>query len=66
MTSNTSELNFQKTLPKHVKRRMEVMKGSKKKNLSKYEYRNRKLEEKYEEKLLNPLTEMVETISISK
>ncbi|WP_157082546.1 hypothetical protein [Methanobrevibacter cuticularis] len=28
-TSNISELNFQKTLPKHVKRRMREIKGSK-------------------------------------
>ena len=59
MTSNTSELNFQKALPKHVKRRMRVMGGSEKRIYLKYEYRNRKLEEKYEEKLSNDLMEMV-------
>jgi len=59
MTSNKSEINFQKTLPKHVKRRMRIMEGSKKRIYLKYEYRNKKLEKKYEEKLFNDLMEMV-------
>ena len=36
MTSKTSELNFQKTLLKHVKRRMRVMEGSEKRIYLKY------------------------------
>ena len=59
MTSNKSEINFQKTLPKHVKRRMRTMEGSKKRIYLKYEYRNKKLEKKYEEKLFNDLVETV-------
>ena len=46
MTSNPSELNFQKALPKHVKRRMRIIEGSEKRIYLKYEYRIKKLEEK--------------------
>jgi hypothetical protein len=59
MTSNTSELNFQKTLPKHVKRRMRIKEGSIKRIYLKNEYRNKKLKKEEEEKEFNPLMEMV-------
>ena len=44
MTSNTSKLNFQKSMPKHVKRRMGEEDGALKRIYLKNEYRNRKLE----------------------
>ena len=59
MTSNTSELNFQKTLPKHVKRRMRIIKGSEKRIYLKYEYKNNKLEKEFDEKIFKDLIEMV-------
>jgi hypothetical protein len=59
MTSNVSELNFQKTLPKHVKRRMRIIEGSEKRIYLKNEYRNKKLKRKTEEKGFNYLMEMV-------
>jgi len=59
MNSKTSELNFQKTLLKQVKRRMRIIERSEKRSYLKYEYRNKKFEEKFEKKLLNDLMEMV-------
>jgi len=59
MTSNTSELNFQKSLAKHVKRRMHTIEGSEKRIYLKNEYRNNKSEEKFENKLFKDLMEMV-------
>ncbi|KZX14572.1 hypothetical protein MBCUT_20420 [Methanobrevibacter cuticularis] len=58
-TSNISELNFQKTLPKHVKRRMREIKGSKGRIYLKNEYRNKKTEEKYQNRLFNDLMIML-------
>jgi len=59
MTSNASELNFQKSLAKNVKRRMHTIEGSEKRIFLKNEYRNNKSEEKFENKLFNGLMEMV-------
>ena len=57
-TSNVSELNFQKALPKHVKRRMRIREGSLKRIWLKYTYRNKKFEEKENQEELVVLTEM--------
>ena len=58
-TSNVSELNFQKALPKHVKRRMRTPNGSLRRIWLKYTYRNKKLEEKERRYELKVLTEML-------
>ncbi|WP_157082483.1 hypothetical protein [Methanobrevibacter cuticularis] len=58
-TSNISELNFQKTLPKHVKRRMREIKGSIGRIYLKNEYRNKKEEERFQNKVFNGLMEMI-------
>jgi hypothetical protein len=58
-TSNTSELHFQICLPKHVKRRMRVTEGSERRIYLKNEYRNKKQEREFEEKLFDDLMLMV-------
>jgi hypothetical protein len=58
MTSNLSERNFQKCLPKHVKRRMRIIEGSEKRIFLKNEYRNKKFEREYEKNEFNYLMEM--------
>jgi hypothetical protein len=59
MTSNVSELNFQKSLSKHVKRRMHTIEGSEQRIYLKNEYRNKKSDEKYENKIFKDLMTMV-------
>jgi len=59
MTTNISELNFQKALPKHVKRRMHTAEGSKRRIPMKYEYRNKKSDEKFEKQIFTHITNMI-------
>jgi transposase-like protein len=59
MTTNISELNFQKALPKHVKRRMHTVKGFIRRIHLKYEYRNKKSDEKFQKQLFPHLMNIV-------
>jgi hypothetical protein len=58
-TSNITELTFQKSLPKHVKRRMRILEGSEKRIHLKQEYRNKKSDEKFEKQIFNCLLEII-------
>jgi hypothetical protein len=47
-TSNASELNFQKSLPKHAKRRMHIIEGGSKQRIYlKNEHRKKKSDEQF-------------------
>ena len=58
-TTNITEITFQKSLPKHVKRRMRILKGSEKRIHLKQDYKNKKSNEKFEKQLFDGLMEMV-------